>query len=432
MAKAKATKAKATKVPAVKFLSLPAGVVKDVRLDSLTFDRRLQHRGKLTDPATVTEYAKRDEENAKAGLPTILPAAKAVYEKGTPKTKDHPAVPDRYWVWNGFQRGAAWEANGRETVPVEVTPGTFADAYFLSLSANSDESILPRTGDDARRAVWALLDSPEAMEVCRVTLSKLGKGQGGLTEVMARACGVAAGTVQNALVDKGKMVRGDQIVNRPVRVTSDPPEVVKADSELALPKADAAPPPAEVSEKDKAKANAAAYAAMLDANFADRVGECARLVRRIGTLLSTLIVDKARGQIVRDMLRAQGMSVSDDFDTRRAEQGKDFAPWAEIQELWPVSVRLGGFFLDLRKAHEAAIEAEAAAEEAKANPPAPVENATAAGVNPEAEPATPSAAPSENGKPKKGTAAAALAEVRAEGAVDPKPKRKGKGKEAAE
>lgn len=338
------------KAGALSFLKIGAPVVKSVPLDKLNFDRRLQHRSKLVDDATVDSYADTDAENAKEGKPSVFPALKAVHV-----TKDEKGKPcDVYYVYDGFQRGAAFAKNKRKDVQVEVIDGTFEDAFFLSLGSNGTNSELPRNRDDKRRSVFALIDSEHAMKVLGAKVDAFG----GLTRALAAACLVSLGTIDNALKDRGLRVSGSKLVKRPAEKPEEkPPAEAKPDAALAAPKPTAAPA-AEISAEAKRKADDAAFAAMCQANHVDRVRECEKLNRRLGALMATLVSEGVHRAEVRAAMKNHALGLSDEFDVRARKQGKDFAPYYEILELWPVTAKLGAFFAEIKKLGEKKPEQE--------------------------------------------------------------------------
>lgn len=333
------------------FLKLAAPTLSDVALKHLIFDRRLQHRKGMTDADTVAAYAEVDAAALADRKPTPFPPVRAIHQ-----TVDEEGKPcDLYWVYDGFQRGGAFQTSGRKTVPVEVTEGTFEDAFFLSLSSNSTNSILPRNKDDARRSVFALLDAPDTLEV----VAKKSKQYGGFMRAIGAAVGVSVGTVDNALKDRGLMVKGDKLTKRPApRLKPDTePEGdagASGDSEGgAAAGAQGETPPSPEAVK---AANDAKYRELMTLGFTDRVNEALRLSKRIANIVSTLHTDTTFKTQVRAAMKKHGMSVSDEFDARATAQGKDFTPYYEILELWPVATKLGNFFADLKKIGEAAKE----------------------------------------------------------------------------
>lgn len=345
---AKAKPAKAGKGSPLSFVKVGAAELKSVPLKALTFDRRLQHRSKIQDETTVESYAETDAENAKAGKPSVFPPLLAVHQ-----SVDESGKPcDLYWVYDGFQRGGAFAKNGRKTVQVQCVEGTFDDAFLLSLSSNSTNSELPRNRDDKRRSVLALIDA----EATLALVMKKSAAFGGGMRAIAAACGVSVGTVDNALADVGLKVSGDKLVKRPAeKAKADKPKPAAA-SEVAPVKAapkgedgTVDPTATELNDASKKKANEEAFKLIQQAAFADRVAECAKITRRLSVILSTLVTDKTCREEVRKVMAAHGVSVSDEFDVRAKSEGKNFQPYYEILELWPVSSKLGAVFADMKK-----------------------------------------------------------------------------------
>lgn len=326
------------------FLKLGAAETKNVAMKSLTFDRRLQHRAKLTDETAVEEYMEIDKESAKAGKPTPFLPAKAVHQS----VDEEGNACDVYWVYDGFQRGEAWRYNKRAEVPVEVIEGTFADAFFLSLSSNSTNSVLPRDRGDKRRSVLALLDSPEARELAFAKA----KSFGGVMKAMAAACGVSVGTVDNALADRGLRVSGDKLVRRPAR----PEPKSETDSGSTGENSETPIDPAE-----KKKTDEAAFAVMRQRAYDDRVTEASKLVRRLAALVATLVTDSVHAPAVRKLMAQSKLSLDGEFDARAKSQGEEFSPYYETLEHWPVASKLGTFFAEAKRIGEAAKEAAAEA-----------------------------------------------------------------------
>jgi hypothetical protein len=312
-----------------------------VPLDSLTFDRRLQHRAQLFDNSeggAVDQYAEADKEDAKADKPTRFPALRVVREKAEDGTVTN-------WVYDGFQRGEAFRYNKRKTVPIEFVEGTFDDAFILSLSSNSENSVLPRNKDDKRRSVYALLDNENATALA----FKVGPKFGGVMKAIAAICGVSVGTVDNAMIDRGVKVKGDKIVSRGKSDRATPSGGGKGGKGGA-----GAPtePPKELTEAEKKKLSDANFAAMRQAAYADRVNEGEKLIRRLGAIMASLVTDSVHAAEVKKIMRAQKLALDSEFDVRAEKQGADFTPYYEILELWPVTSKVGTLFAELKKIKE--------------------------------------------------------------------------------
>lgn len=318
----------------VAFVDVSKAKREDAELSALTFDRRLQHRAQLFDTSeggAVAQYAEADAPDAKAGKPTRFPPLKVVREK----VEDGTIV---LWVYDGFQRGEAFRENKRKTVPIEVIDGTFRDAFILSLSSNSENSVLPRDRQDKRRSVKALVENEDSLALA----FSVGKKTGGATAAMAQMCGVSVGTVQNALIDLGLQVKGDKLVKRP------------EPKEKAPPPADSTPtePADELDEETKKKLADAAFAEMCRANALDRVRHLEKVNRQLGAAMAALVTDTALGADVKKVLRTHKIGLDADFDVRAQQQGPEFSPYYEILELWAPVQKIGALIADLKRLAE--------------------------------------------------------------------------------
>lgn len=364
------------KFPAAKTLTAP--------LDTLEFDRNLQHRVKLIDPETVTEYAelmKSRPTEPNGGFPAL------------------DAVTDgkTTWVYNGFQRGAAMKEAGIDTATLSVVKGTYDDAVFLSLGANSTNA-LQRTRADRLRTVFALLDSPDAL---KRAVDKA-EGNGGVHRVIAAACGVSRSTVADAFEQRGLSASGNKIVKRRAKrddeVTPAIPGTVAADPTL---RPDATPAPAPAAAPDPAAQKAAndkAWADLMNRQFAARMDDAARLSRKLATAVAALLGDPQHGQTVAKVMSDHGYAV--DGKMMASFANKEESPYLAVMEHWRLARQLGEMFLDMRRTCEGA------------NNPAPWEAKSADGDKPaapapadakpgEAKPANPEFTPPVSGKPKK-------------------------------
>jgi hypothetical protein len=81
--------------------------------------------------------------------PPKLPALKAFEE------------PGHLWVWDGIHTYIARVKAGKDTVSVQVEPGTRLDALIAAAGANHEHG-LPRTKDDVKHAINKLLDEKDA------------------------------------------------------------------------------------------------------------------------------------------------------------------------------------------------------------------------------------------------------------------------------
>lgn len=343
--------APAVKAPAVRFVKAVtgAGSLESLDPESLVFDGRLQHRSKLIDTQTVEAYAEAGSEGA------TFPPLKVIREKGAGKDK-----AETLYVFDGFQRGAAYKHRGVKRVPCEVWEGTFEDAFILSLKSNSDNSVLPRTGDDKMRSVVALIENKDALSVVMAQAAKMGGG----TKAIAAACGCSAAWVHEALDRRGLKVSGDKVVKKPApKPAAEAGSVVAGDVEAAPAVADAtltagAIVPAEpepvaavqpVTPEQQKAANLAAFAAQKSRAYIDRVKEGLSLVKRLGVILATLATDEANGEEVVNLLAMYDIGIAGEFSVKAKEQGDQFEGYFEIIEHWPVAEKLTSVLNLLRR-----------------------------------------------------------------------------------
>ena len=136
-----ATPATSATVDAVSFAT--SGRERLVPLASIRRDPRAQPRARLS-PETVEAYraamALGEGEPAWGTFPAVV-----LYQEG-----------NVYHLADGFHRLAAAEAAGLEQARAEVRAGGLRDAILYSVGANATHG-LPRTNEDKRRAVLALL-----------------------------------------------------------------------------------------------------------------------------------------------------------------------------------------------------------------------------------------------------------------------------------
>ena len=125
--------------------------VASLALGEFALDGGTQMRAGIN-PATVADYADTFAESRGWGA---FPPVEVVYDGS------------EYWVWDGFHRLAAFRAallkhpaQMAPDVRARVRPGTRRDAVLLAAGANADHG-LPRSVDDKRRTVDALLSDPE-------------------------------------------------------------------------------------------------------------------------------------------------------------------------------------------------------------------------------------------------------------------------------
>lgn len=114
------------------------------------------------------------------------------------------------WLTDGWLRIRLLEEEDRGQVECEVFSGNFLEARFRALSANSRHG-QSRTERDCRKAIYALIETPELLDRAR----RDAVGTGGLHRSIARACGVSQSTVARALESKGQRVYAGDIAARP-------------------------------------------------------------------------------------------------------------------------------------------------------------------------------------------------------------------------
>lgn len=266
-------------------------------------------------------------------------------------------------VYEGFQRTTAANRVGKKTINALVTKGTRDDALFWAMRSDSAKA-LPRTRDDCRRTVLKAINNPDIYARIKASSEKYG----GLGRAMAVATSTSKGTVANVLKSAGLVIKRGEIVKEAAetkRVTKRKPE--KEDLGLFAPivKAKAAPEgmPATFKEFEALSAteqkqlNAQALANLNAAAYADRVSEATKIVKRLGALVATLLLDREHGEAVREALKAAEMPVAKAWDYAPGSKEEGEAYFA-LLEKWPTIRALTAIFKDLGKL--AAAEPEAA------------------------------------------------------------------------
>lgn len=246
-------------------------------------------------------------------------------------------------------------------IEAEVIDGTFADALLLSLGSNGENSVIPRTKDDARRSVYAILDNEE---VLKTLLSKC-KGHGGVHRVFADVCRCSTGTIDNALKSRGLKPKGDTLIAfKPKAPTAKKPEP-RPDAALQVPTAQ--PVAAEVSEATQRKLDNEAFERIQGIEFDVCVKEADKCVRRIAYIFASFVTNPVIGGVVREEMDAAGFGLSAEFDKRMAKSPKDFSPHYEMLELWELVPNFSDMLAKVDKRAKAAKEAadKAAAKEAE-------------------------------------------------------------------
>lgn len=342
------------------FVNLPAPTLAIMPRKEAYLDRRLQHRSQLQDirdGGAVEQYAQAMKDGAK------FPPVEAVLDVSDTSDKG------TYWVWDGFQRVGAYGLAGIKEIPVNVRPGTFADALMLSLRQNGENSVLPRTKDDARRAVFALLDN----EAVLASVFAQSKGEGGFHRAASAACAVSIGTVKNALDDRGVKPSGGKLVKAAKRPA--PPVEPKPDGALS---AGAARQPEPVSAEEQAKADKDAFTKFQERTIDNQVAVAVQSAKRLAAVLASLVTDPKYGTAIRAALAPTPLATGPlganvaDFDTEAKEEGKGFFAYYAMLSNWPAINDVCETFAKLGKAaseqdasERAALQAEADAAKAK-------------------------------------------------------------------
>lgn len=295
----------------------------------LTEDRRLQHRKDMTDDkegGAVDTYAEAYKEGKE--LPPVR------YVLDTSDTKDKGTK----WLVDGYQRKAALKKAKVKETNCEYVEGNFADALLLSLSANAENSVLPRTKDDARRSVFALLDNKDLLAAVLASCkAEYGSGERkGVHRVFADVCGCSTGTVANALAARGKKASGDKIVEAPVKKDDKPTN--KKDKETsenpknnAGDKPDISTPasPEEVKAADRAK-----FTELMKRPPEDLFSDMRKRVRGLAAIMGGLVLDEKTGAATAEALNASGFPFDNEYFDRARRDGANFAPYYEALEFW--------------------------------------------------------------------------------------------------
>jgi hypothetical protein len=202
---------------------------RELPLDQLTFDKRVQMRASLHNEVAVEEYADLYRDN-----PDALPAVRVIEVPEAEREEFGLKTP--FVVWDGFQRGEARQRAKLGSIPVLVAKGTWEQARGLALRANSGHG-LQRSPADIKRALHALLDD----ETMLAKVLKSGKGRGGANRAIAAAAGISKGSVHKYLRAIGKGTKGDVVVNLPKprteATTAEPgtvPEATRRESDAAI------------------------------------------------------------------------------------------------------------------------------------------------------------------------------------------------------
>lgn len=124
-----------------------------------------------------------------------------------------------HWLTDGYLRTAVLEKAGKSSVECLILPGTFLDARMRALRANAGNGS-GRTDGDRRKAVNAILDSPELLEKAR---NEFGCG---ILAAVAKACGVSSCTVSRSMESRGEQIHNGKIVPRRTREKPNQDEIL--------------------------------------------------------------------------------------------------------------------------------------------------------------------------------------------------------------
>lgn len=307
--------------PTLDPLNLPGAYQEKVLRKNVCKDRRLQHRKEMQD---LTEDGAAEQYAALMSEGVVFPSVKIVRDISEGKDKG------TLWLYDGYQRMGAHEINKTVEVDADIIEGNFADALMLSLASNGDNSVLPRTKDDARRAVIALLENKPVLDAVLATC----KGNGGVHKVFARVCQVSTGTVDNALKSKGWKPKGDTLVkyNPPATQKETSSPAAKPDASLNIGPVQQA---AVLSPVEQRKIDNEAFERLKQKDAGELLAEAAKSIRRVAAIFSSFVVSESFGPVVEKELHAFGMPVDPEFHARKKKEGTEFAPYMEMLELWP-------------------------------------------------------------------------------------------------
>lgn len=125
-------------------MAMAKGEVQMIRLDRLRTDGGTQPRAGSLDPAVVADYGATIE-----GMDDLPPMEAVKDADGT------------LWLWDGFHRKAAYEAQEIILAAVRVRDGTLEEARWLACGANARHGLRRTDADKRRAAEMALALHPE-------------------------------------------------------------------------------------------------------------------------------------------------------------------------------------------------------------------------------------------------------------------------------
>jgi len=316
----------------------PKSTLETLALDALEFLPKFQLRdglpeGVTYDEATVSEYVSRLENGAE--FKPLEAVAVAVVKGGKKKV--------RHLVFSGFNRGEAFRRHGVNSVRVLVYPGTEEDALYYALTANSDESALPRTRADKHKAFYTLLDTPALKQ----RAMDAGKGTVGIQRAFALACGISHGLVAELLKARGlHATRDGRLEPIPQPCLSDgapdpgdPPALAHSgeadggDGDGGDEPEPAGPPTVEMEDVREMATKDAIHTAIADVRS---------LMARAETLLKGPLADVLRGAAA-----AHGLPLA----VKERERNADINDIALVKvEYWPALTALASVFADVQAA----------------------------------------------------------------------------------
>jgi hypothetical protein len=203
------------------------GDLKELPIDQVRIDPKIQCRAKGVDPKRVDQYAADADK---------LPAVRVFH------------LPDgTYLLSRGFTRMAAWAKAGYKKVPVEVVKGD-RDAAKLDAIGDNATHGAARTGDDIREAVGKYLSLPGRKNASVASVADAVKVSWATADRYVRALRRAAGSAE----------RPEKVTAKSGKEMSQPKAGDTATTAAApatpAPDAEAAPPapPADTGIKDRA------------------------------------------------------------------------------------------------------------------------------------------------------------------------------------
>jgi hypothetical protein len=203
------------------------GDLKELPIDQIRIDPKIQCRAKGVDPKRVEQYAADADK---------LPAVRVFH------------LPDgTYLLSRGFTRMAAWHKAGYKKVPVEVVKGD-RDAAKLDAIGDNATHGAARTGDDIREAVGKYLSMPGRKNASVASVADAVKVAWATADRYVRALRRASGTTEKPAKVTAKS--GKEMSQPKAGDTAE----TAAAPETPAPDAEAAPPapPADTGIKDRA------------------------------------------------------------------------------------------------------------------------------------------------------------------------------------